>query len=332
MKRGKNAVAFLLTAVCLAALSACGRSAKTYPSEDYVLELPYSENFRVLVLSDVHLADKDNRWVHYDFMDLTISEANADLIAVDGDLFTFADKATAKDFFAFLDNYGIPWTVTFGNHDEQAYFSVDWLTDYLNHYGSNCVFLDLKDDDVFGYANFSIHLMEDGMVREQIIVMDSNRYNFGDYYGYDYIRPSQIDWYERIIKDTAAKEGKTVPSLLLFHIPLPEYDDAWNAVQEGNPDAELIYGEKRENCCPPLYNSGLFEKVLALDSTRGICTGHDHVNNFCIKYKGVYLSYCLHATNRIYGDEDLQGGLVITIRPDGDLSFEPIFHTYDEVS
>ena len=327
----KKIVTLFLTLACLLGLCSCGHSLVRYSSEDYILELPYKEDFRILQLSDIHLAAKDNRKLHYDFLNLTISDSDADLIVLDGDIFTFASRSSAKELFAFIDSYGIPWTVTFGNHDEQCYFSIDWLTEQLNNYGSNCIFVDLQDDDVFGNSNFVINLVENDSVTEQIILMDSNRYNFGEYVGYDYIKQSQIDWYERLVNATAVQAGKVVPSILFFHIPLPEFQDAWEAVQSRNPDAVLEYGERREDSTPPQYNSGLFDKIISLGSTNGIFVAHDHLNDYRILYKGIYLAYGVHSTNRVYYDDGCLGGHVVIVHHDGSLDFEHIYHSYREV-
>ena len=324
---------FLLAAVLALALTACGAQPVTHPAEDYVLQLPYTQDFRILQLTDIHVGNKDNRQLQYDFLDLTIRDADADLIVVVGDLFTFADKTTARELFAFLDSYGIPWTVTFGNHDEQCYFSIDWLTGYLNELGSNCLFRDLQDDDVFGSCNFAIDLMQDGSTFEQVILMDSNRYCCGDYWGYDYIKPDQIEWYERLVEHTRAENGgRTVDSLLFFHIPLPEFADAWQAAQAGDPEAVLESGEENEGVSCPQYNSGFFDRILAQDSTRAILVGHDHVNNARVLYKGVYLCYGVNSTDRIYYENGMVGGQVITIHDDHTLDFTPIYHEYQEVT
>lgn len=329
----RKKIAILLVVLSMPLLlCACGGQGTRYAPEDYILQTPYYDDYRILQFTDIHLANKDNRQRQYDFLDLSIASADPDLILVSGDLFTFADRTVARELFAWLDSHNVPWTVTFGNHDEQCYFSVDWLTNLLNSYGSNCLFRDLQDDDVFGSANFAINLMDGDRVHDQIILMDSNRYNYGEYFGYDYIKQDQIDWYERLVKYTSEVNSEIVNSLLFFHIPLPEFDDAWDAAERGDADAVLEYGEKREKNCPPEYNSGFFDKILELNSTKAICVGHDHVNNYRILYKGVYLSYGIDSTDRIYFDEDLLGGQVVVIHPDHSLSFEPVYHTYGEVA
>ena len=312
-----------LTFVSLLALTACGT--KDYKPQDYVLSLNYKSDFKILQLTDLHIADKDNQDLHYKFMDLTINDAKADMIVVTGDLFTFTSKSTAIRLFDYLDSKGLPWTVCFGNHDEQCYFSVDWLTNYLTNYGSHCMFKDIQDDNVNGNCNFVINLMEDNKVHDQLFIMDSNRYTFGEYFGYDCFHKDQIKWYEDMIDYTTEQNGGVVvPSLMFYHIPLPEINDAWEK-------GAKIYGEKREKACPPDKDFGFFEVIKNKGSTKAMFFGHDHVNNFEADYEGVKFCYGIKSTDRIYHAEDMLGGQVITIKDDHSLVIDRIYHTYAEV-
>ena len=194
-------------------LTACG--GKEYSPSDYIVgSLAYKSNFKILQLTDIHMSDKDDKDLHYAFMDKLITEAKSDpnhtgtvdFMVVTGDLFTFASKGTAKRLFEFLDKYEIPWTVVFGNHDEQTYFSVDWMTGYFNGLSNKsqyCMFKDIQDDKVQGNCNFAINLTNaDGSLHNQLIFMDSNRYYFGSYFGYDYFKQDQIDWYAGLVEYT----------------------------------------------------------------------------------------------------------------------------------
>ena len=312
-------------------LTSCGGTAKSYELQDYCLDLNYKDGFRILQLGDVHLANKDDRSIHYAFIEKTITDAKADLIVLNGDLFTFADKMVAKELFKWIDGFGIPWAVVFGNHDEQCYFSIDWVTDYLNNFGSNCVFRDLQDDDIYGNSNYVINLKQGTKTKAQIIMMDSNRYYFGDEWDYDYIKDDQVAWYEDIVNTTTKENGAVVPSVVFFHIPLQEFDTAWEEAQNGSPDAKLMYGEKNERVCASPINTGLFDKILELGSTKAVCVSHDHVNNYRVLYKGINLSYGIHADDRIYGLPEMMGGKVIILNADGSMDFEAIYHTYGEV-
>lgn len=322
---------FLFSSVFAVCLTSCGIN-KRHDISEYIMKLNYQDDYRILHLTDIHLGDKDDFDKHFKFMDLTITEANPNLIVVTGDLFTFASKSTALALFEYLDSHNIPWTVTFGNHDEQCYFSIDWLTSTLNNYGSNCVFKDIQDDDVQGNANFAINLMQGDKVFEQIIVMDSNRYCFNGYFGYDYFKDNQIDWYKKLIEYTKEQNaGTVVPSLMFYHIPVPEINNAWDGVSENDPDSKYKYGEKNEATCPPDFNSGFFDVILEEGSTTGMYFGHDHVNNFIVNYKGVDFVYGIKSTDRVYYDEAMLGGRVITIKNDHSVEYEEIYHTYGEV-
>ena len=308
-------------------LTACG--GKSHGPEDYILSLDYNKSsFKILQLTDIHMADKDDQDLHYAFLDKLVKDANKnndiDFIVVTGDLFTFASKGTAKKFFKFLDSYNIPWSVVFGNHDEQTYFSVDWMTSYLNNFGSNCMFKDLQDDNVRGNCNFAINLKKGGVVTDQLIMMDSNRYHFGSYNGYDYFQDNQIKWYSDLVDHTTSQNGGVVNSLMFYHIPLYEINDAYEK-------GEIKYGEKRENCCPPDENSGFFDVIKAKGSTKAMFFGHDHINTFESLYQGVTFCYGIKSTNRIYYDEDLLGYQTITINEDHSIKIDRSFHTYAEV-
>ena len=328
-----------LLAMCL---TACA-GAKQYEPKDYVLEMDYKADFRILQLTDIHIGDKDNAPLHYEFMDLTIKDANPDLIVVTGDVFTYASRHTAKEFFAWLDGHNVPWTLTWGNHDEQSYFSIDWVTNVLNKYGSHCLFKDLQDDKVQGNSNFAINLKVGPTIFEQLIIMDSNRYNYNGYFGYDYFHEDQIEWYSRLVDYTKEQNlGVTVPSLMFYHIPLPEVRDAWAAAQENpllivNPPVPGGQkGDQREEPCNPDFNSGFYQVIKEKKSTHGMYFGHDHINNYVIRYpaEGLYtidFGYGIKATDRVYAEDELLGGRVIVLHADHSLTYEDFYHSYAEV-
>ncbi len=334
---------FFIAAV---SLTACGNNYHYADHlSDYVIEIDLGEktNFKILQLTDFHFSDKDDQDDSYRYIDTLVEDAKkqygVDLIVVTGDLFTFASKWTAKKLFAHMDEYKVPWTVVFGNHDEQTYFSVDWMTGYLNELSksssSYCKFIDMQQDDVEGNCNFVIHLNKGGKVKEQLIFMDSNRYHFGtDYNGYDYFKSPQIGWYEAMVKYSATLNGEANPvkSLMFYHIPLPEINNFCavdKMMKASDPDSKFVWGEKREKTCPPDENSGFFDVIDRLDATNGMFFGHDHINDFEAIYNDVYFCYGLKSTDRIYYDEDMLGYKLIDLKDDGTFQMKRTFISWD---
>ena len=77
-----------------------------------------------------------------------------------------------------------------------------------------------------------------------------------------------------------------LPSLLFQHIPLKEYETAWN---EGKIDtSKHLHGSNNEDVYSPVVNTGLFDKIVAAGSTKGVFCGHDHANDSAVSYQ----AYC----------------------------------------
>lgn len=322
------ALALPLLGICL---SSCSGSGAHHEASDYYVDMEYKTDFKVLQLSDIHVTMTDDLDLHFKFIDLTINQAKPDLIICTGDQFTFATRSVADKLFDFIDGHNIPWAVTFGNHDEQTYFSATLLSENLNTKYKNCKFHDILNDDVFGNANYCINLNKDGKVKHQLFVLDSNRYRY-DVMGYDNFHDDQIAWYERMVKDSTNKNGGTaVPSFAFFHIPFEEYKVAWDLHKSGSSEVKYYYGENNEKVSCSKIESNMFEKMLELGSTKATFVGHDHVNNSDIEYKGIRLVYGVHSTNRVYAKETMMGGQVITIHDDNRFDIERIYHTYEEV-
>ena len=314
------------------ALTSCATGVHHEISEYFLTcDMGEKTEFHILQLTDTHVSDKDNQDEIYAYMDRVIStvqeQKGVDMIIITGDLFTFASKSTATRYFDYFESKKIPWTATYGNHDEQVYFSVDWMTGYLNDLtakGGYCLFKDIQDDDVTGNANFVIDLTKNhgAEVFERLIIMDSNRYVFGLDNGYDCFKPSQIEWYKNVIDAKKNSSDPTPESLMFYHIPLPEVNDAYEKGTKFAGDTDPEGGEKREKCCPSEENSGFFDVIKEKGSTKGMFFGHDHINNFAREYEGVLFSYGTKTGNRIYFDEDMMGGQLITINQDHSLTLE----------
>ena len=130
---------------------------------------------------------------------------------------------------------------------------------------------------------------------------------------------------------TTEKNGYVVPSLAFFHIPFEEYGIAYNLYKQGSGLVTHHYGENREGIACSRKESQMFEKMVELGSTKACFVGHDHINNSDITYQGIELVFGIKATDRVYADKDMMGGLTITIHDDNSYTIDRIYHTYEEV-
>lgn len=346
-------------------LTSCNTHAVRYDLDRYYLELPWKSDFNILQLTDLHISNMSDNDKQFKFIKKTVDKAreilnkDPDLIVITGDLFTFANKSDAIATFDFFDSLQIPWAPTWGNHDEQNYFSVSWLTSQLNarsdariakSSNSYCVFRDLQDDDVFGNANYVINLVEgEGTtkkIKEQLFIFDSNRYNYGEGFGYDYIHYDQIDWYERIVvantTHTEASDNPT-PSLAFFHIPFPEFEEGYQNASKNEKGWTFFededgktYKNHDTSTGDPKKNTGLFTKMVDLKSTKGVFIGHNHTSDYLLQCdinaaSNIKLCCGVKSTNKVYCDEDRLGGQIIRLNDEGDFKIKRIYTKYSEI-
>ena len=279
--------------------------------------------FKVMHLTDVHLggsfiSTKDDKKA-MNAVAAMIATEQPDLVVVTGDISfavpwaaTLNNKYAHDMFIRFMENLGVYWTVTLGNHDSELYnyyTRSDVAGFYENESLKYCLF-DRGPDDIFGECNHAITVRNSaGLITEGIIMIDSNSYTDEDIFGfkwvYDNIHQDQIDWYKETIESYNAHNKSinpdidtTVESLVFMHIPIMEVRDAnqeyINAGNKDTDDVKHLFGEIGEKD-PYVYCSEeeekMFETMLELGSTKAVFYGHDHLNNTVLDYKGIALSY-----------------------------------------
>ena len=107
-----------------------------------------------------------------------------------------------------------------------------------------------------------------------------------------------------------------------MHVPVPEYDDFYNAAKRGGPDYRLISGIKDEKVACGEQN-GLYDAIIKTDFTKWVFCGHDHKNNYSVKNEttGVTLCYGMSMDFSAYPTlrfkTGYRGGRVIKIAKSG---------------
>ena len=312
------------------------------------------KDFKVVQFSDIHIGagwmchGKDLKALNA--VAAMVTEEKPDLVIVTGDIAypippqagTSDNLTEAKLFATLMENLGVYWTVTFGNHDTEAYSKYDraQIADFYENSGFKYCLFKSGPDDIDGYGNNVINIKNSkGEITQSIFTFDSHAYlnhdilGFG--YNYDNIRESQVEWYRECVEKFTAynrsvsnMENPVPKSTAFFHIPLKEYQDAWyeylNNGFKDTKNAKLIEGVAGEGGIIVFPGEGedtLFETMLELGSTKGIFCGHDHDNNFTMEYKGIRLCYGMSVDYLAYigisGRGAQRGCKVITYSPDG---------------
>lgn len=329
-------------------------------------------DFKIMQITDAHIGGgclsrtEDKKvmnaiaaMVAYEKPDIVIS--TGDMSSAYPHSGTLNNKYAHEYFARLMENLGVYWTVSFGNHDSEAYnfYNREEVAKMYSREANDYEFglFSAGPEDIAGYGNHVINVKNShGIVTQSLIMMDTHAYTEDDPFGlewdYDYVKENQIEWYRNIINTYSAdnqaeiemlengadySEHETVKSLLFIHIPLYEMKEAyWEYVNNGRQNtADCKYirgndGEKDPVVFPSQTDTDLFETMVELGSTKGVFFGHDHLNNFVLEYKGIELSYGLSLDYFAYGGIDKygyqRGCQMIVAHQDG--SFETTHENY----
>ncbi len=303
-------------------------------------------DFIILNLTDTQLSDAEwldetghNRSVLIKTVQELVARTQPDLITVTGDLAWAKHHTSYRMLGAFLDGFGIPWAPIWGNHDQQEGMEeVQHIVELYRHYPN---FLYESGDVRLGNGNYVIGITQSDKLLAGLIMMDSHdRSPYINEQGEETqawakLTPPQLDWYEAQVR-TLRQLGCESTALLL-HIPIYAYRTAieeWKAlpstVKTCDPSSgRLIFTSKQGSCCEDVASypadEGMFARICALESTKLVIAGHDHINNTILNHHGVQLVYSLKTGPGCYWDKALNGGTVLTVKADGHFT---VHHEY----
>ena len=368
----------ITTIVTVIGLNANIKKAKTFPAvETHELKVEnvsagvwniYSDRgLKIMQLTDIHFG---GGWMSLkkDSMALNtvaamITAEKPDFVIVTGDAAypvpfqagTFNNMSGAKLLAELMETLGVYWTISYGNHDTEAYSFYDRedITEFYEQYPHCLLRKGPEDVDGFGNQVFNI-VKSNGVITRSLFTVDSHSYVDGDFFGvmwkYDNIHDNQIEWYRETVnanqthnmmKSYSSSDSKFLEenptalnpkSSVFLHVPLSEYKDAWNEyVENGYADTENVrynYGKAGESgkvVYPGIYEDEFFETMQELHSTDSVFCGHDHLNNFSVNYKGIDLTYSYSvdylAYVGIYKLGSQRGCTVINVAEDGSIDY-----------
>lgn len=215
-----------------------------------------------------------------------------------------------------FERFKTPWTVVLGNHDAEADLSREGVFDLLQELP---YFIGEKGNNLSGVGNFALNINNiDNNTSAILYFFDSHNKPEQNKNGhYDWIHFDQISWYRQQSTSFTQINGKPVPSLAFFHIPIPEYKDV--------RIKESTLGNKTENVSSPDINSGLFTSFVDMKDVMGAFVGHDHNNDYIGTHHDIALAFGRVSGADAYGN--LERGARIIEMHEGKFQFDTWIRT-----
>ncbi|WP_256761148.1 metallophosphoesterase family protein [Cohnella sp. WQ 127256] len=276
--------------------------------------------FKIVQFTDLHWKNGEPRDLQTRaLMERVLKAEQPDLIVFTGDVIESLSckdpKQAYKDAVSVAEKSGIPWVAIFGNHDAEKNVTKEELMNIqLEHAGT---IAESGPVDIDGVGNFIVRVTNaEGNTAAALYFLDSGGYSehHSVVGGYDWIRQSQVEWYQAQSRLLREGNGSTpVPALVFFHIPLPEYREVWNN--------NTCYGHRYEKVQSPKLNSGMFAAMVQSGGVMGTFCGHDHINDYTGVLHGVRLGYGRATGYNTYGRWLYQrGARVIQLRQGQDFT------------
>ncbi len=259
-----------------------------FPMKAQQLKFGEDKKFKIVQFTDIHwVADSLASEEAGERMNEVLDAEKPDLVVYTGDVI-FAPPADKGMLHALEPaiKRGIPFAVTFGNHDDEQDMKRRDLYEFIKDMPGN---LTSTVEGLSGVTNFILPVKASDSDKDAAVLymFDSNSYStLKQTGGYGWIKHDQVQWYiDNSRKFTEANDGNPPLALSFFHIPLPEFKEALKN------EKSFMIGTRKEPACTPEINTGLFAAMLEMGDVLGVFVGHDHVNDYAVSWKGIMLCY-----------------------------------------
>lgn len=253
-------------------------------------------------------------------------------------------KGVIEAFIAPLEKKGIPFAVTFGNHDAQCGIPNN---EQYNFYKKSdfCVTGENMSDKNPGTSKITIY--KDDTAAFDLFLFDSGGQGLtGEYYP---VSEEQLMWFsaERAVE----KDNGNKPNFIVFqHIPVPEFYNVIKKVSRFTKGAVEAFrthknefyvlpedvikagGFMHESPATPDQNSGEFDLLKRDGGCLAVAVGHDHINSFVSEFDGIKLIYTQCAGFNVYGPKRQRGVRIFELDENDTGKFDTHTVTFDELT
>ena len=232
------------------------------------LQFDEKGEFKIAQFTDMHFYDGGPKSPQViENIRAVLEKEKPNLVILTGDIVTGSKKEgeSLRNWEILTDlfiEYNTPYAVAFGNHDDEAEVSRKEVLDYLSG-RPLCLISDEGGDAVKGVGNYVLPVSnQKGEVEKILYCMDSRSYSLKKgVEGYGWFDHSQVGWFASTNQAWLTKNSD-LQALLFFHIPLPEYKDAFDGGQFRN-------GVRMEEECAPKINTGMFSEMVLQGNVLG---------------------------------------------------------------
>ncbi len=289
---------------------------------------------RILILADIQSSNKLTEKEQNSISKL-IKIAKPDLIVLLGDMiqglttiFKRQAEQIIKSIMAPIVSHGVPFAITFGNHDSDSRVS---LEDQVRIYRSFPGCLTPLPSKRPCQEAYSLNLPGFPF---QLLFIDSGKTRIGAH-GVHYYppKPETLKYSKELLDNPASPE-----TIIFQHVIVP---DVCRLLKSTKSDKEGIRGKgpfkgqklvlKNKSAgtlgempCPSWSNKKEFMIWVKSGKVSAAVFAHDHVNSFSDELDGITIIQTASAGLTCYGDDSLRGGRLLTLTNDGKIKTEEL--------
>ena len=327
------------------------------PMQQKKLQFRPDGTFKIMQITDVHGICKKTPDTTR-LIEGILDREKPDLVVFTGDQIkgyglSYLTGDKVKKVEQAIDNYtepvdrrGIPFLVTFGNHDPQVGISQEKQMEMYRAFDS-CVIP--EEDFEFGPGTCSVPVYGSDGTRPVLNLYAFDSGSNAPEGGYDSFKPEMIEWYRSIREKLREQWGGYIPSFVFQHIPVDEIYNLYDEVDKKHPEAVKAFRTRKgkyyrlkdafahddvklyEPSGSPDVNTGEFDAMREKGEVFAMMCGHDHKNNFIGTYEGIDMGYGPSCGFNEYGNSVERGCRMIVFNENDVRHYDSYVVTYRDL-
>ncbi|EGC36738.1 hypothetical protein DICPUDRAFT_150753 [Dictyostelium purpureum] len=284
-----------------------------------ILKYNKDNKFKIVQFTDLHYGEEEV----FDELNVKVEEAildfeNPDFVMLSGDIvsgYKYHKKKNYTDVWDLVTGpmikRGIPWAITFGNHDCEGFLTCKKIAEIDMSYNLSLTQIN-PTIGLPGVTNYHLNIFpynyngkdssDSSKAQSIIYIFDSDTPGCRNNEVWGCIQKPQVEWYKNLSNTNNKKDA-----IAFVHIPPYEVVDLWNH--------GTVYGsfQDSEICCYYTDESKFIDTFIEQGDVKGLYFGHDHGNDYHGDYHGIDLGYGRKSGYGSYNTKFMQGSRVLEL-------------------